>query len=979
MRYLCFLSLIFLTLAPPSFATSSANNVTSTTVTQQPLELSFIKNQMPSVNSTAMDFHAFGDKVWVFNNIGAAVLQRTNDKLVQRSEIRLQSPIGERSARVYVASPDGSKVIALEDPAAGSSAPNTYTLLSLDDKFNISESIGTLSAINANVTAYRVLYDDVFLAYWSVDGKSVTDAFQLRNDGLIRLGTLPAIATVAPGTAGVSSTVISVKTMTVFTSRTTFDLNNTLATTVVSATKMSPQGNGETISKTITTDLLKAPIGYFVFDEISNELYLGHQTYYNYTIKYDPNSGLLDWPKPDSNNYSFSHTGTISDEYTLIMGDSITLLQRNPGKYTISSIKNPFKPYRKRKVIRNNTTNQFEYWQLDNRLNYAVIKNNSLENLYTQTSSDLGISDISSRSSISTENSPLLFIVRDELEVYKFDDTGIARINLVLPNNFTTSTPNKVVYLGDNYYAYIESNKPMMLLKHSDGVVSYVEDGAPNERVYINLSSDVLFLDNKILTKSVTGISLYNFSSGKITFLDTISVPLSNTMNFRDDSALVKLDGKVYVLSAYTKSFAEVKISGNKISIESPRSMPPIQFSEVYSAGDKLMIHGWLNGLELYTLKLNKENNLEIVNSNQYLRKLNLYKDKFVIPNYTSSPEKSIHKFDSTKNTWAPVNISECCDLNSTVITSGRYLAHTKFLNNSHETLLYRINTPPYLKNAATQLTINEGSPYTLPLNSLVVDDENDTLTFKGIMHSGFSISDTGLLTFNGAMRPTFTLDVSAFDSSLSTDVKLQFIGNFAPKLIKPLPDQVINEKQTASINLATYFTDIENHSFEFSSPTKQGISINKNGVLTGVLTSLTPFELTFNVTDSQGAVSQHIVTVKGNASPLWNHPASQKLVAGSATTIDLSTAFTDPESQNLSLKADNVPSGLVFNGKAITGTPNQAGTYLVTIEATDSLGAVGRGELSIIVDAAPTSSGGSSSPLLILLAALGLLRRRLH
>ncbi|WP_043358433.1 putative Ig domain-containing protein, partial [Belnapia sp. F-4-1] len=131
---------------------------------------------------------------------------------------------------------------------------------------------------------------------------------------------------------------------------------------------------------------------------------------------------------------------------------------------------------------------------------------------------------------------------------------------------------------------------------------------------------------------------------------------------------------------------------------------------------------------------------------------------------------------------------------------------------------------------------------------------------------------------------------------------------------------------------------------------------------LSGTPTAAGTYQLTVTATDTAGATATDTFNLiiepeeeePENAAPVQAAAiADQGGKVGEALNFTLpSDAFTDPDNDTLTLTVDTLPDGLDFDTatRTLSGTPTAAGTYQVTVTATDTAGASVSGTFDLII-----------------------------
>ena len=208
----------------------------------------------------------------------------------------------------------------------------------------------------------------------------------------------------------------------------------------------------------------------------------------------------------------------------------------------------------------------------------------------------------------------------------------------------------------------------------------------------------------------------------------------------------------------------------------------------------------------------------------------------------------------------------------------------------------------------------------------------------------GLIISDPGVLT---GVESTFNAD---FDKTASGVVSVTDPGS-QTSTVGTAASLQISAADTASGTLAYSATGL---------PT--GLSINAStGLISGTPSAAGTYSVTVTATDSTGPAGATSFTWTVGASTQGNtvtvtSPGSQSSTVGTAASLQISAADSS-SSQTLTYSASGLPTGLSISSSSglISGTPSAAGTYSVTVTATDTTGASGSTSFTWTVNAAST------------------------
>ncbi|MFC4173382.1 putative Ig domain-containing protein, partial [Microvirga sp. GCM10011540] len=166
------------------------------------------------------------------------------------------------------------------------------------------------------------------------------------------------------------------------------------------------------------------------------------------------------------------------------------------------------------------------------------------------------------------------------------------------------------------------------------------------------------------------------------------------------------------------------------------------------------------------------------------------------------------------------------------------------------------------------------------------------------------------------------------------------------------IADATVAEDSAFNLDLSTRFSDADGESLTFSAAGLPSWLTLENGVLSGTPSDSDvagPVTVTVTAKDAAGAeVSDSFtltVTNTNDAPTVAEEAADQTGKVGQALSLALpATMFADADldsGDTLTLSAAGLPEGVSFDPatRTFSGAPTAAGTYDVTVTATDSAG----------------------------------------
>ncbi|MEL6566878.1 MAG: putative Ig domain-containing protein [Pseudomonadota bacterium] len=293
-------------------------------------------------------------------------------------------------------------------------------------------------------------------------------------------------------------------------------------------------------------------------------------------------------------------------------------------------------------------------------------------------------------------------------------------------------------------------------------------------------------------------------------------------------------------------------------------------------------------------------------------------------------------------------------------------------------TVLPEGDTVPTVANEIADQAIetDEAFSFTVPGNAFD-DADGDTLTIAISAPAGFAVNGSTVTAPAGLAVGTYPITVTATDDDLNT-VSQTFnvtvsepvdTGDVTLWLIDALTDQRIRALDANDVvNLAEIQSGVYNLEAEFNGTGDESAVFFLNGSQVKTESGV-PYAMfadskgDFNEIDAPADGTVQNITVEIYAQNNGNGPllasssfvvtysegeipnrapvvstavADEDVALGAAVDIDVSNVFTDPDNDGLDLQANGLPQGLSFNGTSITGTPAAAGTFNITVTASD-------------------------------------------
>ena len=250
-----------------------------------------------------------------------------------------------------------------------------------------------------------------------------------------------------------------------------------------------------------------------------------------------------------------------------------------------------------------------------------------------------------------------------------------------------------------------------------------------------------------------------------------------------------------------------------------------------------------------------------------------------------------------------------------------------------------------------------------------------------GALPAGLTLNaSTGVLagTPTAAATSSFTLQATASNGAIGTRAYSVAINPAIVVNPATLPGGTLGTAYSQTVS-ATGGTGT--YTFSRSAGTlPAGVTLNATtGVLSGTPTATGTRSFTIRATDGNGAIGSRAYSVTIGAAIVVNPATLPGGSVGSAYSRTIS-ATGGTGTKTFSVSAGTLPAGLSLNATTgvISGTPTSAGSSSFTIQATDSIGAIGTRAYAVTINAAislsPTTlpNGTSGTPYSRTISATG-------
>ncbi len=261
-------------------------------------------------------------------------------------------------------------------------------------------------------------------------------------------------------------------------------------------------------------------------------------------------------------------------------------------------------------------------------------------------------------------------------------------------------------------------------------------------------------------------------------------------------------------------------------------------------------------------------------------------------------------------------------------------------------------NRPPVVANSIKDLTLYVGDGTSkIDLSKVFSDPDGDVLSYETDSSdtdvATAVVSGTTLtVTAKGQGEATVSVTAKDPDSLEVTDVFNVKIPNRAPKPVGSIKDDMVEEEESESVDVSSYFSDPDGDKLTFSakasdatkvSVSVQGSKLTYEGLKAGSAT------VTVTATDPGGLSADQsfeVVVNRGNEAPkpVGTIP-DDSFTVGQSASVDVVSKFDDPNDDPLTYAVESSKStvlGVSVSGSEVTYEGLKAGSATVTVTATD-------------------------------------------
>ena len=282
-------------------------------------------------------------------------------------------------------------------------------------------------------------------------------------------------------------------------------------------------------------------------------------------------------------------------------------------------------------------------------------------------------------------------------------------------------------------------------------------------------------------------------------------------------------------------------------------------------------------------------------------------------------------------------------------------------------------NIPPRIVNPISDQVVEPNVPTIIDLNTVFANFNSLTLATPQSSRSEVAVAtlvgaNSNRLVIVGRSAGTTTITLTATSESGATIThSFQVTVNSTPRVIAPIPNQVVNTGASTSINLATVFSDpdpADRLTYLRSVVDSSIVHVSLTGAtlrITGLRSGATLVSVV--ATDNHGASVTDSFTVRVNSAPSVVSAIQPATLANPEAThvVELTNVFSDPDPNDVltyTATSSNAASATVsVTGNILLVRAVRPGAGSIAVTATDSHGESASTTFNFFVNAVPMLS----------------------
>jgi large repetitive protein len=266
---------------------------------------------------------------------------------------------------------------------------------------------------------------------------------------------------------------------------------------------------------------------------------------------------------------------------------------------------------------------------------------------------------------------------------------------------------------------------------------------------------------------------------------------------------------------------------------------------------------------------------------------------------------------------------------------------------------------PPKLQITTTQLANGQvGVAYIGPIAAIGGTGNYTFSLTVGSLPTGLSMTGGGVIRGTPTTAGTSNFTVQVVDDGGNTATSGFSLVIIPAPLTVTGPSPIPNVTLGAAFGLKFGATGgYPPYTFNYSGNLPPGATLGKDASLNGTATALGTFSFTIYAYDSQQGQATKAFTVMVVPAPLTVTATLGNGQVGVAYSGSIGAAGGQPPYK---ISVSGLPDGVSFSNGSVVGTPTTAGSYTVTVAATDSAGAQASGSFPVTIAPAALTVTGS-------------------